>query len=229
MYPSQPPALVKEVVGLAHRDLARVKELVEPRPALARATWDWGFGDWESALDAASHVGHREMAEYLISKGARPTVFTAVMLGQLEVVRALVAASPGIQRLRGPHGITMLAHARAGGAPAAEVLKYLESLGDADPRPTLAPLTDTEATALTGTYSFGAGPTERIEVAIERGQLGLLRVGGTRRNLFHLGSFAFFPVGNDAARIRFDAAGGRATALTIHDPDIVLRAVRSSS
>ena len=58
--PRQDPAVVREVVGVSHRDLARVRELVERQPALANATIDWGFGDWESALGAASHVGRRD-------------------------------------------------------------------------------------------------------------------------------------------------------------------------
>ena len=56
------------------------------------------------------------------------------MLGQLDVVKSFVAAAPGIQRTRGPHGLTLLSHAKAGGSRAAAVTAYLESLGDADPR-----------------------------------------------------------------------------------------------
>jgi len=65
-YPSIDDEIVAEVVGSSHFDLDRVKELVEHRPELARATWDWAFGDWETALGAASHVGRRDIAEYLI-------------------------------------------------------------------------------------------------------------------------------------------------------------------
>src|SRR5215475_6578448 len=84
-FPSQPRELVREMVTVSHFDLKRVKELVEARPSLARAAWDWGFGDWESALGAASHVGNRAIAGYLIEKGARPSLFSAAMLGQLDV------------------------------------------------------------------------------------------------------------------------------------------------
>ena len=82
-FPQQESDLVREIVTVAHGNLARVKELVTARPALARAQWDWGYGDWESPIDAASHVGNRPIAEFLIANGARPTVFTAVMMGQL--------------------------------------------------------------------------------------------------------------------------------------------------
>src|SRR3954464_1946304 len=145
-FPAHEPDAVKEVVTVAHGNLARVKELVSARPALARASWDWGYGDWETPIDAASHVGNRPIAEYLIANGARPTVFTAVMLGQLEIVKALIAATPGVQRTRGPHGLTFAAHARAGGPAAADVLKYLDALGDADPRYTDLPLSEAEQT-----------------------------------------------------------------------------------
>jgi len=40
------------------------------------------------------------------------------MLGQLGVVQALVEASPGVQRIPGPHDFTLLHHARMGGAGA---------------------------------------------------------------------------------------------------------------
>ena len=116
-FPQHPRELVRELVTVAHFDIARVKELVEARPSLARAAWDWGFGDWEDALGAASHMGNRPMAEYLISKGARPTIFSATMLGQLEVVKAFVTAQPGVQAVRGPHSISLLAHAFYGRSP----------------------------------------------------------------------------------------------------------------
>ena len=60
--PAQEPANVEEVVSVAHSNLARLKELVDARPALALANWDWGDGDWESALGAASHMGRRDIA-----------------------------------------------------------------------------------------------------------------------------------------------------------------------
>src|SRR5437868_2501340 len=61
-YPTQPPELIREMVTVAHFNLTRVKELVGARPALARAAQDWGFGDWEDALGAASHTGNRPIA-----------------------------------------------------------------------------------------------------------------------------------------------------------------------
>src|SRR5438045_7899682 len=141
------------MVWVSHYDQKRVRELVDSRPALARAAWDWGFGDWETALGAASHVGSRPIAEYLIEHGARPSLFSAAMLGQLDVVKAFVAAQPGVQRIPGPHSIPLLAHAKAGREAAVPVLRYLESLGDAD-APPAAPLAADQLASLTGTYVF---------------------------------------------------------------------------
>ncbi|MGH9315200.1 MAG: hypothetical protein ACRD1S_18600 [Vicinamibacterales bacterium] len=227
LFPTQPPELVKEMVAVAHGNFDRVRQLVEARPALAKAAWDWGFGDWESAIDAASHVGNRPIAEYLISKGARPTLFTATMMGQLDVVKAAIAATPGIQRTRGPHGITLLAHARFGGDKAVEVLRYLESLGDADPAYTPVALSAAEKLAIPGIYVFGAGANDRFEIAeSKQGSPTILRPGGTSRGLVHVGSLQFHPVGAESVRIRFDVTDGRATALAVHDPDLVVTARR---
>ena len=82
-FPSQEPALVREVVAASHTRLERVRELVSASPALAKAAWDWGFGDWESALGAASHMGRRDIAELLMGHGARPNLYTHTMLGRL--------------------------------------------------------------------------------------------------------------------------------------------------
>ena len=52
-YPAIQLAIASEVVGVSHFNLDRLKQLVDPRPELAKANWDWGFGDWESAIAAA--------------------------------------------------------------------------------------------------------------------------------------------------------------------------------
>ena len=217
-FPAHPPELVRETVSVSHGNVKRVHELVEARPALAKAAWDWGFGDWEDALGAASHVGNREIAEYLISKGARPTLYSATMLGQLEVVKAFVAAQPGCQRIEGPHSISLLAHAKAGGAQAEPVLKYLESLGDAG-SPAATPITAEELAALAGTYTFGTGPRDTVEIALTKGALMFTRKGATSRGLKHLGAFTFSPAGASAVRVRFALDKG---TLTVHDPDPVI-------
>jgi hypothetical protein len=226
VWPQQDPAVVQEMVGVCHRDVARVRELVERQPALANASIDWGFGDWEDALGAASHVGRREIAEVLLAHGARPSIFSAAMLGQLDVVRAFVLARPGVQRTYGPHGITLMAHARAGGSDAEPVVKYLETLGDADRRLTTAPLEPTDRDATVGRYSFGPGPRDYLDVDVRNDRLGITRPGASRSLLNHTGDLAFFPSGVPSVKLVFARAGARVTQLTVADPAGLVTATR---
>jgi len=238
-FPGGPPELAREVVWVAHFDEKRLRELVDARPALARASWDWGFGDWESALGAASHMANRPIAQYLIGKGARPTIFSAVMLGQLDVVKAFVAADPGVAAIRGPHGISLLGHARMGGAAARPVYDFLQSLESVDD-PAPAPLTDAEASALVGTYVFGISTTAQIEVDADMKsylggkayahppQLNWTRRGSVGRPLFHVGDNTFYPAGAPSVKIRF-AREGNDMVLTVHDPDLALTARRKAT
>lgn len=225
-FPRQDPAIVKEMVTVAHGNVARVKELVSARPALARAAWEWGYGDWETALGAASHIGNKEIAQILLDNGAHPTIFSAAMLGQIDVVRSFVSSAPGTQRTRGPHGITLLAHARTGGN--AEMVKYVMSLGDADPRYPNQTLTEDDVAGLLGTYAFGSGATERLIVSRNtRGDLVMKRDGDVDRNLFHHGGRVFNPSGAEAVRIRFEPAHGKAASVQVGDGPIQVRATRS--
>ncbi len=133
--PERPPALtgalVNEFVRKAHADLAGTKAILAEQPALLNATWDWGGGDFETGIGGAGHLGNREIAEFLIGQGARVDIFVAAMLGKLDIVRAMLATWPGLLQSKGPHGIPLLRHARAGGEPAKQVVDYLVSLGAA--------------------------------------------------------------------------------------------------
>lgn len=123
------PALVNEFVRKAHADLAATKAMLAEQPALLNATWDWGGGDFETGLGGAGHMGNREIAEFLIGQGARLDIFVASMLGRLDIVRAMLGAWPALLQSKGPHGIPLMRHAKAGGEQAKAVVDYLESLG----------------------------------------------------------------------------------------------------
>jgi hypothetical protein len=225
-FPAHDPDAAREMVSVSHGNVARVRELLAGRPALANASWDWGYGDWESALGAASHVGNQEIARLLLAAGARPSIFSAAMLGHLDTVKAFILASPGVQKTRGPHGLTLLSHARAGGPPAVEVVKYLESVGDADLKYTNEPLAEPDRTAIVGVYAFGSGTTDRLTVTVgERGP-SIQREGASPRGLFHLGGRVFHPPGADAVRIRF-APGERAASVTVEDGPVIVKALRA--
>lgn len=225
-FPSHHPALAKEMVAVSHGNIARVRELLALHPELAKASWDWGYGDWETALGAASHVGNRAIAELLLGHGAAPTHFSAAMLGQLDVVKAYLAAAPGLQRMRGPHGLTLMVHAKNGGPQAAAVVALLEAVGDANTAYPSEPLSAGERASLEGRYAFGAGPRDAFIVSVQKDALMIARVGAAARGLFHKGQFAFHAAGAEAPTIRFEHEGGAARALTISDPDLVVRAIK---
>lgn len=122
------PELVKEFVGKAHGDLERVKELLSLDPGLLNAAWDWGGGDFETALNAAGHVGRKDIAEFLLSKGARMDIFCLAMLGELEMVKSLITSYPSLKESKGPHKLGLIHHAQQGGDNALPVLEYLKSI-----------------------------------------------------------------------------------------------------
>ena len=163
--------------------------------------------------------------------GARPDVFTFAMFGQLGVVKAYIEANPGIQRTLGPHGITLLSHARHGGDRALPVVEYLTSLGDADIGHTSLPLSKEEKAAYIGVYSFGRGQENSMEVGL--GRTGSLRIQrgaeGTPRRLFYQGKNEFHPAGAPAVRIRFNLKNDHASTLTVSDPEPILTARRETS
>lgn len=121
--------LVKGFVGKSHGDLSSVQEMLETEPRLVFASWDWGNGDWETGLGAASHVGRRDIAEFLIGEGARVDAFAAAMLGMTELTQSFLSAIPKTHAVPGPHGIPLLAHAIYGREPAAEVFELLLDSG----------------------------------------------------------------------------------------------------
>lgn len=226
-FPAQDPLLVRGVVGASHGNFERVAELVTAYPELAKASIDWGFGDWESALGAAAHTGRREIARLLLDNGARPNLFSAAMLGQFGVVKATIDAAPGIQRTLGPHGITLLAHARFGGEPAARVHEYLEALGDADIGPSSRPLPEgTTAADLLGTFRYGPGADERLEVTDRDGAVFLGRIDYVARGLTHLGELEFHPAGAPSVRIVFEPIGGEPQTIRVAAGTVTLIARR---
>lgn len=131
--PPKPPALapdaVRETVSVAHGNLERLRALVDATPLLANACWDWGGGDFETPLQAAAHMGNREIALYLLLKGARQDIFAAAMLGQLDFVKAAHGADPRAHEIHGPHGFTLLHCAKAGGEAAQPVVDWLLANG----------------------------------------------------------------------------------------------------
>lgn len=232
-YPAIQLAIASEVVGVAHFNLDRLKELVDPRPELAKANWDWGFGDWESAIAAASHVGRKDIVDYLISKGAVPTFFTYAMLGQYETVKAMVSSYPGIQKNFGPHGITLLQHAKTGleiegvdKSKAQQLVDYLQSLGDADGRQYLK-LEEPEKAKYLGDYKYGEGNDDGFTIKLNmRKLLSLGKLGKSGGALWRIGENEFTYQGAPSVTVKFLIQNDSVISLSVSEPGLILTATK---
>jgi len=121
--------LVAKFVSAGHGKIDLVKELLEEHPTLLNAAHDWRSGDFETALGAATHVGYKKLAQYLIDQGAQTNLFTAAMFGRLDIIKPMLDYFPKSLHMKGPHGYTLLHHANVGGKEAEPVAEYLKSLG----------------------------------------------------------------------------------------------------
>ena len=236
-YPSMDDNMVSSIVGASHGNFDKVKEMVMKRPELAGASWDWGFGDWETALGAASHVGRRDIAEFLISHGARPDIFTYAMMGMLRSVQEIIETVPGIQSHTGPHGITLLQHAKnrledkniteTDRANVNKVIVYLEGLGNADVKPKSLDVSDEEKKRFVGEYRFGSGEAEIFVVDLHRiGFLQIGRKGSFGRKLNKVDENTFSPAGAASVKIIFKIMNDKAASLSIHEPQPLVTAAR---
>jgi len=127
--------LVQDFVVYAHGDPPMAQKLLEREPALLNATMDWGGGDWETGLGGASHMGRRDIVEFLLAKGARIDIFCAAMMGRLDAVKSFLALEPRLIDAKGPHGFTLHFHAQVGGKEAEGVLDYLQTVKKLDLKP----------------------------------------------------------------------------------------------
>jgi hypothetical protein len=119
--------LVKDFVVAGHKDLELVKEMLQERPNLMYCRYDWGNGDFEEAIEGAGHVGNKDIANYLISQGSRVNLFVLTMLGKTDLVKPTLEAYPELVFAKGPHGFTLLHHAKVGEAQ--ELYDYLMEKG----------------------------------------------------------------------------------------------------
>jgi len=127
--------MAQDFVILAHSELDQARKLLEREPALLNAAIDWGGGDWETALGGASHMGRRDIVEWLLGHGARIDLFCAAMMGQLDAVRSFLALQPRLIDAKGPHGFSLHFHAQVGGKEAENVLDYLQSIKKVELKP----------------------------------------------------------------------------------------------
>ena len=236
-YPGTDLVDLKAVVGAAHTKLDVVKELVTARPELAKATYDWGFGDVESALGAASHMGRKDIAEFLISYGARPDIYTYAMLGKVNTVKAMIEDMPGIQKIRGPHGFTLLHHAMMRlrrknvegqeKMEQEELVAYLQTIEGANTREPSMEISEAEREIYVGKYYYGEGEDDYFELNVNgMDMLSIQRPSQFGRSLKYVGEHSFAPGGAPSVRIVFSVEDGISKNFTIHDPSPIVTAFR---
>lgn len=107
------PELIREFVIAGHGNFNKVKSMLAENPHLLNAAHDWGRypGDTETALQGASHVGNRIIAEYLLEQGSPMHITTAAMLDRVDLVRKMLKADPSRAHAEGAHRISLMAHA----------------------------------------------------------------------------------------------------------------------
>ncbi|MDA7694635.1 hypothetical protein N8817_07595 [Flavobacteriaceae bacterium] len=238
-FPNIDPKVIAEVVGKSHFDLERVKKLVDKRPELSRSVWEWRFGDFESAIGAASHVGRRDIALYLISKGARPTLFTFAMLGYFNVVKSTIEAIPGIEEITGPHGISLLDHAYAGQRmkdrmsgieieKLEQTIAYLTKLGNAGGEKYLD-VSSEEQEKYLGNYKYGEKEKDGFTININmRKLLSLGPIGEFGGALYKTGENHFIYNGAPSVQVTFDIRDNKVYSMKIKDPDLTIVAQKVS-
>ena len=121
--------IVKEFVLAGHFDIDKVKNMLNDYPNLIYSSYDWGNGDFEEAIEGAGHKGNKEVANYLIEKGARVNLFVLTMLGKTDLVKPTLEVYPNLIFSKGPHGLTLLHHAEIGGNESKELYNYLLEKG----------------------------------------------------------------------------------------------------
>jgi uncharacterized protein len=92
-------SVVEELVGNAHGNLARVRELLSEHPEALNLRAPWN----ETAVEAATQMGSKPIIEFLVARGAPVDFFTACVLGRVDAVEAALATDPALASSRGVH------------------------------------------------------------------------------------------------------------------------------
>lgn len=236
-FPRQKLDMVRDFVGSAHKNFDRVRGLRETDPELVRAAWDWGFGDWESALGAASHMGRLDIGQYLLDHGARADIFSLVLLGKLDAVQAMLAADKSLATAPGPHGIPLLMHAEAAlGFPesspeqkanAQRVYDFLQTVEGAAGPPATHVLDEKSRDEYLGKYIYGSGDEEVVVISVNMMGILSLKPGAS-------GAQPIIPVAPDeftfraarSVRVQFARTDAKLSGLTIFAHGDTVRATR---
>lgn len=106
--------LITEFVFAAHRSLDETRKILEEHPLLLNCANQFTKGDFETAVGGASHMGRKDIVDYLVGQGARLDIFNYAFLGYADFVKKMVADYPSLLNSSGPHGFNLLHHALVG-------------------------------------------------------------------------------------------------------------------
>lgn len=116
--PYRPPELEafsiverSRVVGVAHRDLDDLRDVVQRHPRLAHSV----ATTTEAAVEAGAHMGRQDIVDFLLERGAPYAVPTAVMRGDRTRVLELLEQDPHRIHERGAHDFPLLWYPVIGG------------------------------------------------------------------------------------------------------------------
>ncbi len=143
---------IRNFVLPAHGNLEVVRQMLAEEPRLLNEKYE-EFD--ETALEAASHVGNRPIAEFLLEQGAPMNIYTAAVFGLTDEVARYLDEDPELANGNGVHGISLLYHAALSGN--VELVEMLVERGN----------TQSPDQPLLGAASYG-----RLEMAkwlLERG------------------------------------------------------------
>lgn len=118
---------IYEFVLAAHNDLKKVKAIFEKQPLILNCTNQSRRGDFETAMGGASHMGRKDIADFLLSKGARMDIFSYAFLGYNDFVKQQIEAFPWLLHSPGPHGFSLLHHAKVGGHE--DLMEWIQGKG----------------------------------------------------------------------------------------------------
>jgi ankyrin repeat protein len=124
---SIPVEIVREFVIAGHGNLTRLQQMLDETPGLLNMKYQWGENDWESAIQAAAHLGNVSVVKYLLSKGAILEICIAAMLDRKDDIESFLATDGSLIKQTGAHGIPILAHSAFNGD--VELFAYLISRG----------------------------------------------------------------------------------------------------
>ncbi len=159
------------------------------------------------------------------------------MLGNYDAVQAMLAGSPGVQEITGPHGISLLQHVKTGfktkGISERQKNSYnkpksfLHEAGNADNASTYIEMTLTEKQKYLGDYKYGNSKEDGLSIKLNmRKMLSLGRIGKFGGALYQKSKNVFTYNGTTSVEIVFSIVDEKVVSLTSFEPNLTLKAIK---